>query len=49
VNGLLGDWVKSLQDQGQVEILDPALRDAAPPEPGSDASPSAPAEKGGRP
>ncbi len=26
VNGLLEDWVKSLRDQGQVEILDPALR-----------------------
>jgi hypothetical protein len=26
VNGLLDDWLKSLQDQGQVEILDPALR-----------------------
>ncbi|WP_263352622.1 SurA N-terminal domain-containing protein [Acidicapsa acidisoli] len=54
VNVLLGDWVKSLQDQGQVEILDPALRDAAPPESGAEASPSAPAEsaspgKGGRP
>jgi len=26
VNALLSDWLKSLQDQGQVEILDPALR-----------------------
>ena len=26
VNLLLNDWLKSLQDQGQVEILDPALR-----------------------
>lgn len=26
VNALLNDWLKSLQDQGQVEILDPALR-----------------------
>jgi peptidyl-prolyl cis-trans isomerase SurA len=26
VNSLLDDWLKSLQDQGQVEILDPALR-----------------------
>lgn len=26
VNGLLEDWVKSLRDQGQVEILDPTLR-----------------------
>jgi len=28
VNALLSDWLKSLQDQGQVEILDPALRPA---------------------
>jgi peptidyl-prolyl cis-trans isomerase SurA len=54
VNVLLGDWVKSLQDQGQVEILDPALREAAPPEPGAEASPNAPSGnaqpgKGGRP
>jgi peptidyl-prolyl cis-trans isomerase SurA len=26
VNALLNDWLKSLQDQGQVEILDPALK-----------------------
>jgi hypothetical protein len=26
VNLLLNDWLKSLQDQGQVEILDPTLR-----------------------
>jgi peptidyl-prolyl cis-trans isomerase SurA len=26
VNVLLNDWLKSLQDQGQVEILDPALK-----------------------
>ena len=26
VNGLLGEWLKSLQNEGQVEILDPALR-----------------------
>ena len=26
VNLLLNDWLKSLQDQGQVEILDPSLR-----------------------
>jgi hypothetical protein len=26
VNALLGDWLKSLQEQGQVEILDPELR-----------------------
>jgi peptidyl-prolyl cis-trans isomerase SurA len=49
VNSLLGDWVKSLQDQGQVEILDPALREAAPAESGSEASSSAPSGKGGRP
>jgi peptidyl-prolyl cis-trans isomerase SurA len=30
VNSLLDDWLKSLQDQGQVEILDPALRPPAP-------------------
>lgn len=29
VNQLLSQWLKSLQDQGQVEILDPALRPAA--------------------
>lgn len=28
VNELLAEWLKSLQDQGQVEILDPALRPA---------------------
>ena len=27
VNALLNDWLKSLQDQGQVEVLDPALRE----------------------
>jgi hypothetical protein len=48
VNSLLGDWVKSLQDQGQVEVLDPALREAAPAEPGSEASPGSSQEKGGR-
>jgi peptidyl-prolyl cis-trans isomerase SurA len=39
VNALLGDWLKSLQDQGQVEILDPTLRaqaaSSAAPEKGS--------------
>ena len=30
VNALLSDWLKSLQDQGQVEILDPALKAASP-------------------
>ncbi len=49
VNSLLGDWVKSLQEQGQVEVLDPALREAVPAESGSEGSPGAPAEKGGRP
>ena len=29
VNELLSQWLKSLQDQGQVEILDPALRPEA--------------------
>jgi len=38
VNALLNDWLKSLQDQGQVEILDPALA----------AANEKPAEKGGR-
>ena len=33
VNGMLNDWLKSLQDQGQVEILDPALRTPAKTEP----------------
>jgi peptidyl-prolyl cis-trans isomerase SurA len=28
VNALLNDWLKSLQDQGQVEVLDPSLRSA---------------------
>ncbi len=48
VNSLLGDWVKSLQEQGQVEVLDPALREAVPAESGSEGSPGAAAEKGGR-
>lgn len=30
VNALLNDWLKSLQDQGQVEILEPSLRAAEP-------------------
>jgi peptidyl-prolyl cis-trans isomerase SurA len=30
VNALLDDWLKSLQDQGQVEILDPGLRPPMP-------------------
>ena len=29
VNALLNDWLKSLQDQGQVEILDPSLAAAS--------------------
>jgi peptidyl-prolyl cis-trans isomerase SurA len=49
VNSLLNDWVKSLQEQGQVEILDPALREAVPVESGGDeSSPAASAGKGGR-
>ena len=28
VNALLNDWLKTLQDEGQVEVLDPALRGA---------------------
>jgi len=34
VNALMGDWLKSLQDQGQVEILDPTLRAQAANEQG---------------
>jgi hypothetical protein len=54
VNVLLNDWLKSLQDQGQVEILDPALRKpdaeddsgaAASPAPGSPVQ----TETGGQP
>jgi len=30
VNALLNDWLKSLQDQGQVEVLDPSLRSPEP-------------------
>jgi peptidyl-prolyl cis-trans isomerase SurA len=41
VNALLGDWLKSLQDQGQVEILDPALR--------AEAATASTPEKGGKP
>jgi peptidyl-prolyl cis-trans isomerase SurA len=37
VNVLLNEWLKSLQDQGQVEVLDPSLAEptlnAAPPKP----------------
>ena len=33
VNGMLSEWLKSLQDQGQVEILDPSLRAPAEPPP----------------
>lgn len=43
VNALLGDWLKSLQDQGQVEILDPTLRAQA-----AAAAAKSP-ENGGRP
>jgi hypothetical protein len=41
VNLLLNDWLKSLQDQGQVEILDPALRksDAEDPAGSAQAAP----------
>jgi hypothetical protein len=47
VNVLLNDWLKSLQDQGQVEILDPALRkpDAEDPDSGGNSS-AAPAPNG---
>jgi hypothetical protein len=45
VNTLLNDWLKSLQEQGQVEILDPVLRAASkaesdPPNPASSSEPS---------
>jgi len=42
VNTLLNDWLKSLQDQGQVEILDPTLRkpDAEDPDSGGSSSAS---------
>ena len=46
VNALLGDWLKSLQDQGQVEILDPSLRAQTTDEP---APPVVTPEKGGKP
>jgi len=41
VNVLLNDWLKSLQSQGQVEILDPALRppDAETPDGSATATP----------
>ena len=45
VNALLNDWLKSLQDQGQVEILDPTLRAEAAAASASNGAP----EKGGRP
>jgi len=37
VNVMLNDWLKSLQDQGQVEILDPALRKSAAEDPAGSA------------
>jgi parvulin-like peptidyl-prolyl isomerase len=43
VNALLGDWLKSLQDQGQVEVLDPALQ------PKAATADNQPPEKGGKP
>lgn len=56
VNALLTDWLKSLQDQGQVEVLDPVLKAeieneaAQDPAPGSSTSPPKPTpEKGGGP
>jgi len=52
VNALLSDWLKSLQDQGQVEILDPTLQEQTPAAGGLAASPGqaddSSAEKGGR-
>jgi len=46
VNAMLNDWVKSLQEQGQVEILDPTLRQAIPAESASDEPASPHAAKG---
>jgi len=46
VNAMLNDWVKSLQEQGQVEILDPTLRQAVPAESGPDETASPVPEKG---
>jgi hypothetical protein len=49
VNLLLNDWLKSLQDQGQVEILDPALRkpeEDPPPGSANGAPPSQPSPTG---
>jgi peptidyl-prolyl cis-trans isomerase SurA len=45
VNILLNDWLKSLKEQGQVEILDPAFAEPATPtpQPGS----ASPGEGGG--
>lgn len=47
VNALLTDWLKSLQDQGQVEILDPELRDAAPADTGTESTPASSPGNGG--
>ena len=41
VNALLNDWLKSLQDQGQVEVLDPTLRAPVPITPATDGAPQA--------
>jgi peptidyl-prolyl cis-trans isomerase SurA len=49
VNALLNDWLKSLQDQGQVEILDPVLRAQAAEENAQPAPADAPPEKGAQP
>jgi hypothetical protein len=49
VNALLNDWLKSLQDQGQVEILDPALKAASKAEetaPGSSNGATQPSQSG---
>jgi peptidyl-prolyl cis-trans isomerase SurA len=45
VNALLNDWLKSLQDQGRVEILDPSL--AGPDPPSSEPAPEPTPGKGG--
>jgi len=49
VNLLLNDWLKSLQDQGQVEILDPALRKPDSEDDGSAQSSPTHPQPGGQP
>lgn len=49
VNALLNDWLKSLQAQGQVEILDPTLQRETPGASGSEDNGDASSVNGGRP